>query len=316
MLPKAVTEHLLFMQVTLRLFLTVLQAQLANRGSLLSHIEITKIKNHPAGANCTTGGVKLEFGLDTNGNDTLDGTEINSGLTKYVCNGSNSTSSNTQGIRLGFASSNTWICPAGVNQITVELWGAGGGGGGSSYLTLNCAKSYLGGFYGGAVGNYGGNGGSGGYTKQIVNVTPGQAYTVVIGAGGIGGTTGNSSSPSGIDGGNGGISNFNSIISAFGGTGGQGAPMTCGCPGQVGSNCTGIPNPSNGSSGAISNFNWPANPNAPSYIPSSYITLFPSCCAGGGSGGSAIVYSATNYGCLNCGNSGSDGVNGYCVITY
>jgi hypothetical protein len=41
-----------------------------------------------AGANCTTGGVKIEYGLDANNNETLDVAEINISLTKYVCNGS------------------------------------------------------------------------------------------------------------------------------------------------------------------------------------------------------------------------------------
>ena len=40
-----------------------------------------------AGANCSTGGVKLDFGVDVNANGLLDATEINSSLTKYVCNG-------------------------------------------------------------------------------------------------------------------------------------------------------------------------------------------------------------------------------------
>ena len=41
----------------------------------------------PAGANCATGGVKLEFGPDVNGNGLLDAGEIVPALTKYICNG-------------------------------------------------------------------------------------------------------------------------------------------------------------------------------------------------------------------------------------
>jgi hypothetical protein len=41
----------------------------------------------PPGANCATGGSKLQFGIDANGNNALDATEINASLTKYVCNG-------------------------------------------------------------------------------------------------------------------------------------------------------------------------------------------------------------------------------------
>ncbi len=40
-----------------------------------------------AGANCPTGGTKLQFGTDTNSNNILDVSEINASLTKYVCNG-------------------------------------------------------------------------------------------------------------------------------------------------------------------------------------------------------------------------------------
>lgn len=40
-----------------------------------------------SGAQCATGGVKLEYGLDLNSNGILDASEITSSLTKYVCNG-------------------------------------------------------------------------------------------------------------------------------------------------------------------------------------------------------------------------------------
>jgi hypothetical protein len=48
---------------------------------------LTKTTVEPAGANCTTGGVKLEFGPDANANGILDAGEIVPALTKYVCNG-------------------------------------------------------------------------------------------------------------------------------------------------------------------------------------------------------------------------------------
>lgn len=41
----------------------------------------------PAGANCATGGVRMQWGLDANGNGTLDTGEVNAALTRYVCNG-------------------------------------------------------------------------------------------------------------------------------------------------------------------------------------------------------------------------------------
>ena len=48
---------------------------------------LVKTTTEPAGANCATGGVKLQYGLDANSNGILDVGEINSTLTKYVCNG-------------------------------------------------------------------------------------------------------------------------------------------------------------------------------------------------------------------------------------
>ena len=48
---------------------------------------LVKTTTENAGANCATGGVKLEYGLDVNGNNILESTEINATLTKYVCNG-------------------------------------------------------------------------------------------------------------------------------------------------------------------------------------------------------------------------------------
>lgn len=48
---------------------------------------LVKTTTEAAGANCTTGGVKIEYGLDANSNGILDAGEINATLTKYVCNG-------------------------------------------------------------------------------------------------------------------------------------------------------------------------------------------------------------------------------------
>ncbi|MFM7667064.1 MAG: hypothetical protein ACKO7D_02630, partial [Bacteroidota bacterium] len=48
---------------------------------------LVKTTTESAGVNCSSGGVKLEYGLDANSNGNLDLSEINSSLTKYVCNG-------------------------------------------------------------------------------------------------------------------------------------------------------------------------------------------------------------------------------------
>jgi hypothetical protein len=48
---------------------------------------LVKTTTEAAGINCATGGVKLEYGLDANNNGSLDANEVNSALTKFVCNG-------------------------------------------------------------------------------------------------------------------------------------------------------------------------------------------------------------------------------------
>jgi transcription elongation factor Elf1 len=46
---------------------------------------LIKTTNESAGANCENGGIKIDSGIDTNGDGTLDDTEITA--TAYVCNG-------------------------------------------------------------------------------------------------------------------------------------------------------------------------------------------------------------------------------------
>ncbi len=77
-----------------------------------------------AGSNCAAGGVKQEYGLDSNNNGTLDDNEINLPLTKYVCNGvsanTNLTVLTNEGITLSqgkFTCGGT-IISDGVNTIT------------------------------------------------------------------------------------------------------------------------------------------------------------------------------------------------------
>ncbi len=47
-----------------------------------------------AGANCANGGVKIEAGLDVNGNGVLADNEVNSSQTKYICNSSGNNNGN------------------------------------------------------------------------------------------------------------------------------------------------------------------------------------------------------------------------------
>ena len=65
----------------------------------------------------------------------------------------------------------SWTVPTGVTSVTFKAYGAGGGGittGGD----LGSSTAY--------------NGGSGGYVEKTYSVTPGQSFTITVGAGGIG----------------------------------------------------------------------------------------------------------------------------------
>jgi hypothetical protein len=205
----------------------------------------------------------------------------------------------SQGVRIGFASSTTWTCPAGVTQITVELWGGGGAAGWSYWLGcgLSTCKS-------------GGNGGNGGYTKSIINVIPGNSYAVTVGIGGALGSANwtnngcycvNENKPlGGASGGSGQPSSFNNQIFAEGGQGGTSA-LSSTIGGQ------------NGLNGAIINYTYPStNYGTRSYIPSNYLTPVPSS---GASGGLSFHYVCCG-GASWCSATESPGENGYCVISY
>ena len=52
---------------------------------------LTKTSMESVGINCLYGGIKIEYGLDANNNGILDFIEINSSLTRYICNGASGT---------------------------------------------------------------------------------------------------------------------------------------------------------------------------------------------------------------------------------
>jgi len=67
---------------------------------------LIKTTVEPAGVNCTSGGTKLEVGLDANKNGVLDDNEVNATQTKYVCNGAQGaagTASNSIGANAAFS---------------------------------------------------------------------------------------------------------------------------------------------------------------------------------------------------------------------
>ena len=77
----------------------------------------------------------------------------------------------------------TWTVPECVTSITVQVWGGGGGGGAAwSRIQSGCASSCH------EACSQGGGGGGGGFVSRTYTVTPGEVYTITVGAGGQGGT--------------------------------------------------------------------------------------------------------------------------------
>ena len=97
----------------------------------------------------------------------------------------------------------TFVCPLNVYQVHVVCVG-GGGGGSTNYGASTSAGSS-------------GSGGGGLAWRNNISVTPGQSYTVVVGAGGIGGAVLNTYTV----GTTGGTSYFKDLntVAAYGGTG-------------------------------------------------------------------------------------------------
>jgi hypothetical protein len=80
-----------------------------------------------------------------------------------------------------FTSTGTFTVPAGVTQMLVELWGAGGGGGNGEVCNATDDHQGL-----ATIAAAGSGGGSGGYTRAALSVVPGKTYTINVGAGGNG----------------------------------------------------------------------------------------------------------------------------------
>lgn len=95
-----------------------------------------------AGPNCATGGVKLQFGLDTNGDVTLSAGEVNEALTRYVCNGVQGPQG-MQGVAgatgpQGATGAQGPVGPQGLTALvktTAEAAGANCGNGGTKFET-------------------------------------------------------------------------------------------------------------------------------------------------------------------------------------
>ncbi len=87
----------------------------------------------------------------------------------------NSGNDEYRNIKTFFYGQSIWSVPAGVTQIVVEAWGAGGGGGNLSRVneSISCR-----------------GGGPGGYLKRLLSVTPGISLTINVGNPGQGGLYG------------------------------------------------------------------------------------------------------------------------------
>ena len=91
---------------------------------------LAKTTTEAAGVNCTSGGVKLEYGLDENSNGILDFTEINNSLTKYICNGITSITAGNNNLLFGAhsISFNSELNQTGtniLNQSGTGIWCCG-----------------------------------------------------------------------------------------------------------------------------------------------------------------------------------------------
>ena len=212
--------------------------------------------------------------------------------------------------RVLIGSSQLWVCPANVYQIKVELWGGGGGGAGGAQSIIYYNPGYA-----CQASANGGNGGNGGYNMAVFSVTPGQSYSVVIGAGGSAGAFASCQvnnyvtpcSATGTNGSSGGGSTFAAQLTATGGNAGIPGTASSTPSNPCGSSSS---NGSNGATGTVSNYNYytPTPPIGASYIPTSWYPVspaIPGCCAGGGTGGKWSPWIPP-----------AAGDPGYCVISY
>ncbi|MGA2140220.1 MAG: glycine-rich domain-containing protein [Verrucomicrobiia bacterium] len=126
----------------------------------------------------------------------------NSFAGSFTGNGSGLTNAAIPNMQV-FNGNGTFVVPAGVTRIMVEVWAGGGGGGSNSY----CSFTWPDGSWTTSA-QSGGGGGGGGYGKQVFDVVPGTSYPVIVGIGGVSNTDGGDSS-------------FGSLITAFGGFGGS-----------------------------------------------------------------------------------------------
>jgi len=192
------------------------------------------------------------------------------------------------------AGSTNWTCPANVFSATVECWGGGGSGGAG----INGGGT--------TTGSGAGGGGGGAYVLKTISVTPGNSYSIVVGAGGAAGTASNPGSDSTFatttavaKGGAAGVSVNGASLAGAGGAGGSAAASIGDTKFSGGNGASGVAgsNP-NGGGGGGSSAGTAANGNAGS------TTTAGAAPTGGGAGGGGATSSANGSSASNPGGGG------------
>jgi len=136
--------------------------------------------NEPVGDNCVNGGVKIQVGLDVNSNGVLDDEEIDSSLTKFICNSLTDIvdpSSSIHGaVNVDQGDTLNWTVPNGVFTIQIIVNGSKGGDSGLTCRDSSCNWD-----------NSRGNGGLFASATFNINVLPGQIFNLKVGNNGING---------------------------------------------------------------------------------------------------------------------------------
>lgn len=210
----------------------------------------------------------------------------------------------SQTISKTFTSSGSFTVPKGITSITIETWGGGGAGGGVGAIFSSKG---------------GGGGGGGGYNKvSNYGVTPGNTYTITVGAGG--------NASWGGDGGSGGDSYFGSSVCLA--SGGEGGKANNGAGGTGGNGLYNGGNGKNGTSGnaggGASSAGTGSNGNNATGRPGANAVTGGGKGGDGGSGyaaGSAGADPGGGGGGAECGGlggafSGGSGGNGKVIVTY
>jgi hypothetical protein len=138
-------------------------------GAVFPNNTLTKTSKIASGTQCPYGGTKIETGVDSNRNGILDASEVDQSKTQIICNSYTNTAYFTSATS---STGTSWVCPQGVTQVLVKVQGAGGAGGNGLQSPCNSNTRAA------------SSGAGGGYAEAIIPVTPGNTYTVIVGAGG------------------------------------------------------------------------------------------------------------------------------------